>query len=197
MRPADCTPAPSSVKRRTPRAASSAIGAKRSPAPPDGDRPGDGDLGGRPRREIEHVAHRLGRVERRVGVGHGHHRGEAAERGGPGAGLDRLGLLVARARAGGCGGRPDRGPTRQPAGVEDPGAAGNFEVVADRGDPLALDQPRRPRRCPSRRPPCRLGSRPSSQQPRSATRCSLEGSPGRAGGRGRPCAPRPRCAPGR
>src|SRR5271165_1706292 len=34
MTPADCTPAPSSVKRRTPSAASSAIGAKRSPRRP-------------------------------------------------------------------------------------------------------------------------------------------------------------------
>ena len=34
MRPADWTPAPSSVKSRTPRAASSAIGASRSPARP-------------------------------------------------------------------------------------------------------------------------------------------------------------------
>ena len=34
MSPADCTPAPSSVKRHTPRAASSAIGARRSPARP-------------------------------------------------------------------------------------------------------------------------------------------------------------------
>ena len=34
MSPADCTPLPSSVNRRTPRSASSAIGARRSPARP-------------------------------------------------------------------------------------------------------------------------------------------------------------------
>ena len=41
--------------------------------------------------ELDHAR----RVLRRVGVRHRHDRGEPAERGGPAAGLDRLGLLVA------------------------------------------------------------------------------------------------------
>ena len=43
-----------------------------------------------------HVLDDDGGVGHRVGVGHREHGGVAAARGGPGAGLDRLGLLAAR-----------------------------------------------------------------------------------------------------
>ena len=46
--------------------------------------------------EVVHAADGVGRVDGRLGVGHGHHRGVAAERAGPSAGLDGLGLLPAR-----------------------------------------------------------------------------------------------------
>ncbi len=45
--------------------------------------------------ELGDVLGRLGGVGRRVEVGHGEHRGVPAARGGPGAGLDGLGVLFA------------------------------------------------------------------------------------------------------
>jgi hypothetical protein len=61
--------------------------------PAHGDGPAHLDPAQRRRPEGHHLANHAGRVDRRSGVGHGHDRGEAAERRRPAAGLDRLGLL--------------------------------------------------------------------------------------------------------
>ena len=46
--------------------------------------------------ELQHLAHDAGMIDRRDGVGHGEDARVAAEGGRPGAGLDGLGLLLAR-----------------------------------------------------------------------------------------------------
>ena len=91
-----CTPAPSSVKSRTPSAASSAIGASCSPCPADGDRARGAHVARRLAAQLEHLAGHRGRVDGRDGVGHGEDARVAADRGAAGAGLDGLGLLLAR-----------------------------------------------------------------------------------------------------
>ena len=64
-------------------------------------RPADGDgargahVARRRAAELEHLAHDAGVVDGRDGVGHGEDARVAAEGGGPGAGLDGLGLLLA------------------------------------------------------------------------------------------------------
>ena len=130
------THAPSSEKTRT-WAAESAIAPSSASCvagPPDGDRadrlhvdqPG---LAAQPPDLLDHA----GGVGGRIGVGHGEHRGVATERGGRGAGLDRLGVLAARARAGGCAGRPDPGSSTSPP-PSMTSAASAADRATDRGD---------------------------------------------------------------
>ena len=64
--------------------------------PAHGDGPGRVDVAQRGTTELLHLAHDPGAVDGRLGVRHGHHRGEPAEGGRPRAGLDRLGLLPTR-----------------------------------------------------------------------------------------------------
>ena len=89
------TPAPSSVKIRTPEGGQLGHGRQPLPGPAHGDGPGHRHLGQRPPTEGQHLAGRARRVDGRLGVGHGHHRRVAPERRRPGAGLDRLGLFPA------------------------------------------------------------------------------------------------------
>ena len=84
--------------------------------------------------EVDH----LHAVLRRVGVGHRHDRGEAAERGRPAAGLDRLGLLLA--------GLAQMGVQVDEAGADDAArgvdhlvAVLRREIGADLGDPAVGD----------------------------------------------------------
>ena len=85
--------------------------------------PADPHVAQRPAPELEHLAHHAGAVDGRVGVGHGHDGGVAAEGGGPGAGLDRLGLLPAGLAQ--VGVEVDQaGGDDAAAGVEDGGAGG-------------------------------------------------------------------------
>ena len=79
--------APSSVNRRIPSAASSPIGASRSPRPPERDGPGHGHLARATAAELEHLAGHRRRVDGGLGVGHGDHRREPAEGGRPAAPL--------------------------------------------------------------------------------------------------------------
>ena len=112
---ASCTPAPSSVNSRTPRAAISASGASCVPGPADGD-----GAGHRARRSTAPAPRSstwrttAARVDGRLGVGHGHDRGVAAEGGRPGARSRPSRPPPGPARAGGCGGRPGRGRRRSP-----------------------------------------------------------------------------------
>ena len=93
------TQTPSSLKTRT-RAAESAIApssASCSPAQADGDGPDRVHVAvAGVAAEPVHLLDHAGEVGDRVGVRHRVHRGEPAQRGGPGAGLDRLGVLAAR-----------------------------------------------------------------------------------------------------
>ena len=66
------------------------------PRPADGDGARGAHVARRGAAELEHLAHDAGVVDGRDGVGHGEDARVAAEGGGPGAGLDRLGLLLAR-----------------------------------------------------------------------------------------------------
>ena len=95
MTATSCTPVPSSVKRRTPNEASSPMGARRSPARPMVMAPATATTADGPRTQGEHLEGDRGTVDRRVGVGHGHHRREPPQRGRPRPGLDRLGVLGA------------------------------------------------------------------------------------------------------
>ena len=89
--------------------------------PADGDRPGHRHLGTGRLGQLEHVANRLGRVERRFGVGHRHHRRVTAEGRRPAAGLDGLGLLPSRLAE--MSVQVDQaGSDETAAGVEDGGA---------------------------------------------------------------------------
>ncbi len=96
MSRSSCTPLPSSVKSRTPSAAISAIGASRSPARPTVMAPPRCDVAQRRAAEVEHLADHAGasRWPARCWAWP-RTRGVAAERRGPGPGLDRLGLLPA------------------------------------------------------------------------------------------------------
>ena len=79
MRRASCTPAPSSVKRRTPSAAISASGASSLPGPAHRDGAGHAHVAHRRRAQLEHLANDGGAVDGGLGVGHGDDRGVAAE----------------------------------------------------------------------------------------------------------------------
>ncbi len=93
---ASCTPLPSSVKNRTPRSASSAIGVSWEPA--------RSIVMAADVRTSHEVPRPRSRTSRAMpaesmagrGVGHGQHAREPAEGGGAGARLDRLGLFLAR-----------------------------------------------------------------------------------------------------
>jgi len=129
-----------------------------------------------------HLRH-PGRVDRGIGVGHGDDGRVAAERGGPGAGLDRLGLLVAglpqvRVEVDQAGG------DHAAAGVE---GARPAQPRAERGDDAALDE--------------HVGG-PLAGPVEHPAAANNEGVrqpvlPIRAAGRGRPCAPRRRWRPAR
>ena len=97
----------------------------------DGDGTGDVDVAQRGGAELQHLAHDGGAVDRRLGVRHGDDRGVAAERGGPRAGLDRLGLLAARLAQVGVQ-VDEAGADDAPAGVEH--RAWPSRSGADRGD---------------------------------------------------------------
>ena len=156
--PADCTPLPSSVNRRTPSAASSAIGARRSPARPTVMAPATATSAMARSASVEDVAHRLGRVQGGLGVGHGHHGGEAPEGGGPGPGLDGLGLLAARLAQVGVEVDQARGD-HAAAGVQHaapPWAASRSAPPRSPGHPPPA---RRPRARRSGRRPCRPAAR--------------------------------------
>ena len=72
-----------------------ASGARALAGPTDGDGAGHGDLGHAADAEGEHLRRHAGRVDGWLRVGHGHDGRVAPERGRPGSGLDRLGLLAA------------------------------------------------------------------------------------------------------
>ena len=118
------TQCPSSENTRT-RAAESAIApssASRSPRQADGHR-ADRDDVDQPGLAAQppHLLDDAGGVGDRVGVGHRVHRGEPAERRGPAAGLDRLGVLAAGLAQ--VGVQVDQARQRdQPGGVDDLGA---------------------------------------------------------------------------
>ena len=187
-----CTPLPSSVNMRTPSAAISAIGASCSPSRPTVIAPAtctSHSAALRPRSSTSRTTR--GAVDGRLGVRHGDDGGEAAERGGPRAGLDGLGFLA-----------PGLAQVR--VQVDQPGrddAAAGVEhraPSAPRSGPTAAMRPSSPmrRRRRARRvasiDAAALGSTvtPALDRRRSDSRC-------RAGGRARPCARRRRCAPGR
>ena len=187
-----CTPAPSSVKRVTPRAASSAERSQGLAGAPDGDGTRHRDLGGAADTERQHFGCHPGRVDRRLRVGHGHNGREAAERGRPGARLDRLGLLAAGLAqvgvqvdqpgadqaAGGVEhprpvGRVDGIGHRDDLGAGDGDVAGDHTGRADDGAAADDERGLRQRPAPPRCPPARR----------------------RAAGTGWPCAPRCRWPP--
>ena len=78
--------------------------------------------------EVLHLAHHRRAVDGRIGVGHGHHGGEPAQGGAPGAGLDGLGVLPAglaemdvqidEARRNHAPGGVERAVAVQPRGVD-------------------------------------------------------------------------------
>ena len=136
------------------------------------------------------------RVDGRVGVGHGHHRGVAAERRGPAAGLDRLGRpLRPGSRRWVCRStRPGRDDA--PGGVEHDGPGGRRRCRAStaamhaalddrtsaasapgRVDDLAAPDDQRVRRPLTPGPPARAAVRRGRH-------------PSRAAGTAPPCAPR-------
>ena len=174
---------------------------------------------------VEHLAHHGGGVDGRLGVGHGQHGGEAAEGGGPAAGLDRLGLLAARLAQVGVEVDEARGDDAA-GGVEHRGASRPRAARSRSGPPRrSCRRRRRPRRPPARRSgrsPGRLGSpvpvprlpsssvlRPSSLRSLVPVRSAVAVAAlavarrrptrcrCRAAGRAPPCARPRRCAPGR
>ena len=147
-----CTPLPSSVKIRTPSAAISAIGASWLAGPADRDgaptcarrtaRPGRGRAPRGRRRPSRSPASVLGMATT---------RGEPAERGGPGAGLDRLGLLLA--------GLAEVGVQVDEAGRDDAAAGVERHVGPQVAVALGGHGPHDRRRRPARRPGgCRSAS---------------------------------------
>ncbi len=112
---------------------------KRLSRPPHGDGAGHRHVGQCAPAEGEHLGHHPRRIERGLGVGHGHDGGEAAQRRGPGARLDRLGLLAAGLAQ--MGVQVDQaGPDETATGIEDAGAAGRVDRRADRGDGGPVDR---------------------------------------------------------
>ncbi len=111
---------------------------QRVTGPADGDSAGDGDLGGGGPAQVEDLADHPGRVDRRLGIGHRHDGRVATERGGAGAGLDRLGLLapgLAQVRV-----QVDQaGPDEAAAGVEHGGALRRVDRVVGRDHGVAGD----------------------------------------------------------
>ena len=141
------TPAPSSVNSRTPSAASSPMGASRSPARPTVMAPATATWHIAPSPSDEDFEGHRRTVDRRVGVGHGHHRREAPQGGGTGPGLHGLGLLGPGLAQMGVEVDEARGHQAS-AGVEHRGAARARQVGPDRERPLRP----RPRRRPTRSP---------------------------------------------
>jgi hypothetical protein len=84
-----------------------------------------------------HVLDDDGRVGHRVGVGHGEHRGEPAERGGGRAGVDGLGLLAAGFAQ--VGVQVDEAGQQDPALGSQPGQVGHVVAAADPGAQLDDD----------------------------------------------------------
>ena len=166
---------------------------QRLAGPPDGDGTGHRHLGRAPRPRASTSAGHPGRVDGRLRVGHGHDGGVAAEGGGPGPGLDRLGLLAAglaqmgvqvdqpgrrpgsRRRRGRCtppGARSTRPPRRRVSPATATSSAGQSVGTDDA---------------------CRRGRRGWAQA--TAGTSTLRPPRRRAGGTGWPCAPRRRWPP--
>ena len=187
-----CTPVPSSVKSVIAEVGQLAQRGEGGAGPAHRDGARHGDVGQRAPAEGEHLGRHPRRVDRRLGVGHGHDRGEAAERRGAGAGLDRLGLLAAglaqvgvqvdEARADEAAGRR-RGRGRR-------GAGRGTRRRPRRWRPRRRRRDGRGRR--GRRP-----SRPGARAWRQATAATspAPAAPRRAEGRGWPCARRRRSPP--
>ena len=128
MTAASCTPAPSSVKRRTPEGGQLAHGGQPLTGPAHGDGAGHRHLAHGPVAQSQDLEGDGGIVDGRVGVGHRHHGREPAEGGGARPGLDRLGLL---------------GPGLTEMGVEVDEARGHQAAagVEHRGAPAARPEP--------------------------------------------------------
>ena len=190
MRSPSGTHAPSSVNSVTPSAAISAIGARDAPAAAEGDRTGDRDVAGGPRR-LKHVRHDRGRVAGGLGVGHGDDGRVAAERAGPRARLDRLGLLsagLAQVRV-----QVDEpGPDRAARRVEHRRVARCVDPLAERGDPPASTS------TSARRTPSAATTDPPHEDATARSRGARDPRRARRRGRGTgsPFAPRRRFAPG-
>ena len=134
MRSPSATQAPSSVKSVTPAAAISAIGARAVPSRPTVIAPATATSQLAPRARSCTWATTGGGVAGGLRVGHRDERGVPAERPGPGAGLDRLGLLatrLAQVRVQVDQPRTDRAAR----GVEHVGAGRRVDAVLDGGDP--------------------------------------------------------------
>ena len=201
-----CTPVPSSVKSRTPSVGH--LGHRRQLLAG----PADGDGARRVRRRTApwpRARAPRGRppalVDGRRGVGHGDDRGEAAERGAPAAGLDRLGLLPARLAQVGVqvdqAGRDDAARRRR-------ARVSPSRSAPDRDDAAVVDDARRRRARRSASttrppvmtsvigpPPARSGSSVGQRRRRARGDGARLGR--RAAGTAPPCARRRRCGPGR
>ncbi len=102
----------------------------------DGDGAGHRDLGGAADPERQHLGRHAGRIDRRLRVGHGHNGRVATERGGPGTGLDRLGLLATGLTQ--VGVQVDQPRADQAAaGVEHLRPARDLDGLGHRDDPRA------------------------------------------------------------
>ena len=131
-----CTPSPSSVNIRTPSAAISPYGARRSPRRPSVSAPTGATSADRRPGQLLHLADDGRRVDRRRGVGHGAHGREPTECGAAAAGLDGLGLLPPGWRRWAWRStrprdttHPPASSTHAPAGGVDPDVDGHHRVA--------------------------------------------------------------------
>ena len=198
------TPVPSSVNSRTPSAASSAMRGEPLARRPTVMAPATAHLGRRaprPRSSTSRADRRV--VDGRLGVGHGHHRGEPAERR-PARPVSTVSASSrARLRAGGCAGRPARAPPGSPPASSTIAPAGTSRSgpTADTVPPRTRTSARRSSRtvvpAPSMTVPPRITTvaRASATTRLAAIPARREPS-ARAAGTAPPCAPRPRWSPG-
>ena len=183
------------------------MGASCSPARSDGDGAGGVHVARRGAAEVEHLLHDAGAVDGRRGVGHGDDGRVAAERRASGAGLDGLGLLLARLAQVAVD-VDEAGADDAAGGVEGAvGAEGPSPTAAMRPSTTTTSAVRSPVASTTRPPlmttdgdQARAGS--SSVEGRgSGSARQAAGRPGRcrspAAGTGRPCGRRRRCGPGR
>ena len=132
MTPTSWTPAPSSVNSRTPRAASSPMGARRSPARPTVMAPATATWHMAAVPERQHLEGHRGAVDGGVGVGHGHHGREPAERRPPGPPLSTVSASSAPGWRRWVWRSTSPGATRQPPASSTVAPAGDVERRARR-----------------------------------------------------------------